>query len=65
MNLRYILLIFFILLLSVSNNSAFGEFDYLNVNQEPIIRIGLATNARSVSITTTDSSLVAVSPDEP
>ncbi|MDQ3749667.1 MAG: SpoIID/LytB domain-containing protein, partial [Acidobacteriota bacterium] len=41
------------------------EFDYLNVNQEPIIRIGLATNARSVSITTTDSSLVAVSPDEP
>jgi len=65
MNLRSILFISFIFLLSVLNVSAFGEFDYLNVNQEPIIRIGLATNARSVSITTTDLSLVAVSPDEP
>ena len=65
MNLRSILFISFFLLLSVSNVSAFGKFDYLNVNQEPIIRIGLATNARSVSITTTDSSLVSISPDEP
>jgi stage II sporulation protein D len=32
---------------------------------EPTVRIGLATNARSVSITTSDASLVAVSPDEP
>ncbi|HEX8734780.1 MAG TPA: SpoIID/LytB domain-containing protein [Pyrinomonadaceae bacterium] len=32
---------------------------------EPNIRIGLATNARSVSITTTDSQLIAVSPEEP
>lgn len=32
---------------------------------EPTIRIGLATSARSVAITTSDSSLVAVSPDEP
>jgi stage II sporulation protein D len=32
---------------------------------EPTVRIGLATNARSVSITTSDTSLVAVSPDEP
>lgn len=32
---------------------------------EPTIRIGLATNAGSVSITTADSTLVAVSPDEP
>lgn len=32
---------------------------------EPTVRIGLATNARSVSITTADASLVAVSPDEP
>ena len=31
---------------------------------EPLIRIGLSTNSSSVSITTTDSSLVAVSPDE-
>jgi stage II sporulation protein D len=32
---------------------------------EPNIRIGLATNARSVAITTSDSQLVAVSPEEP
>ena len=32
---------------------------------EPTIRVGLATNAGSVSITTSDTSLVAVSPDEP
>ncbi|HEX8250016.1 MAG TPA: SpoIID/LytB domain-containing protein [Pyrinomonadaceae bacterium] len=32
---------------------------------EPNIRIGLATNARSVSITTSDSQLIAVSPEEP
>jgi stage II sporulation protein D len=32
---------------------------------EPTIRIGLATNASSVSITTADSSLIAASPDEP
>ena len=35
------------------------------LESEPVIRIGLATNTNSVSITTTDSSLVAVSPDEP
>ncbi|MCY7374698.1 MAG: SpoIID/LytB domain-containing protein [Pyrinomonadaceae bacterium] len=35
------------------------------LSAEPTIRIGLATNANSVSITTADSSLVAVSPDEP
>ncbi|MCZ2390162.1 MAG: SpoIID/LytB domain-containing protein [Acidobacteria bacterium] len=32
---------------------------------EPLIRIGLATNASQVSITTSDPSLVAFSPDEP
>lgn len=32
---------------------------------EPLIRIGLSTNAGSASITTGDSSLVAYSPDEP
>ena len=31
---------------------------------EPLIRIGLSTNASSISITTGDSSLVAYSPDE-
>jgi len=50
---------FFITTVSAEENNVF----YLA--NEPTVRIGLATNARSVSITTTDSSLVAVSPDEP
>lgn len=33
--------------------------------EEPTIRIGLATNSRSVAITTADSQLTAVSADEP
>ncbi len=37
----------------------------LKLTDEPTIRIGLATNANSVSITTNDASLVAISPDEP
>ena len=35
------------------------------LSSEPLIRIGLSTNSGSVTITTGDSSLVAVSPDEP
>jgi stage II sporulation protein D len=62
MNLRHISLVFFIILLSVSNAAS---QQYPAFNREPIIRIGLATNASSVSITTTDSSLVAFAPDEP
>jgi len=42
-----------------------GEYEYFRLAAEPMIRIGLATNASSVSITTGDSSLVAFSPDEP
>jgi len=38
---------------------------FFKLPAEPTIRIGLATNANSVSITTADSSLVAVSADEP
>ncbi len=38
---------------------------YRQLEREPVVRIGLMTSASSVSITTTDSSLVAVSPDEP
>ncbi len=41
------------------------EFEYTLLPAEPLIRIGLATNASTVSITTSDSSLVAFSPDEP
>lgn len=45
-----------------SNGNATGG--YL-LPGEPLIRIGLSTNAGSASITTGDSSLVAYSPDEP
>ncbi|MGI8848691.1 MAG: SpoIID/LytB domain-containing protein [Pyrinomonadaceae bacterium] len=64
MNLRNILFVCAIFVFSFSKISATeNEFFYLAA--EPVIRIGLTTNARSVSITTTDSSLVASSPDEP
>ena len=52
----------FITLTIVSGVSA--EFNYFYLANEPFIRIGLATNAQSVSITTTDSQLVALSPEE-
>ncbi|MEJ7622514.1 MAG: SpoIID/LytB domain-containing protein [Pyrinomonadaceae bacterium] len=51
-------------LLSISTADADGEYKYSLLAAEPLIRIGLATNAGSVSITTGDSSLIAVSPDE-
>ncbi|HXG86091.1 MAG TPA: hypothetical protein VNI84_18875, partial [Pyrinomonadaceae bacterium] len=38
---------------------------FSSLEREPLIRVGLTTNASSVSIATTDSSLVAISPDEP
>jgi stage II sporulation protein D len=54
-----------ILLIFVVNCSAYGDYDFLALGGEPSVRIGLSTNAGSASITTTDSQLVAVSPDEP
>ncbi len=63
---------FIILFGSIQNISAYENFyeifngaSVFRLEKEPVIRIGLATSANSVSITTTDSSLVAVSPDEP
>jgi stage II sporulation protein D len=61
---RLIFVVFAIALLNNSNIQA-NEFELFRLAYEPTIRIGLATNARSVSITTSDSSLVAVSPNEP
>lgn len=60
--------VFFVLafgLLISTNIYADGEFELFKLSSEPLIRIGLSTNAGSVTITTTDSSLVAISPDEP
>ena len=61
MFLRILFTVFFSLTI-VSSISA--EFNYFYLANEPFIRIGLTTNAHSVSITTTDSQLVAVSPEE-
>lgn len=51
-------------LLLCTENRAGPGYDFYRLPTEPLIRIGLATNAPSVTITTTDSSLVASSPDE-
>lgn len=52
-------------LLLITGTKASTEVEFFRMAGEPLIRIGLSTNASSASITTNDSSLVAVSPDEP
>ncbi len=56
--------IILLLLLSIPTISAKTEYKYIWFNQEPVVRVGLTTNARSVVISTTDSSLVSSAPDE-
>ncbi|MEP7075492.1 MAG: SpoIID/LytB domain-containing protein [Acidobacteriota bacterium] len=65
MNIRG--LVFILLLTGIAVPAVYpeGEVEYFMLPAEPVIRIGLTTNAGSVMITTSDSSLVAVSPDEP
>jgi stage II sporulation protein D len=67
MNIRSFVFIAAFILFSVPGIYADAEvgFQFFRLPAEPLIRIGLSTNSSSVSITTTDSSLVAVSPDEP
>ncbi len=65
MFLRSALPVVAILLLSISSINANIGFDWHRMSSEPLIRIGLMTNSSLVTITTADSSLVAVSPDEP
>ncbi|HEY0427746.1 MAG TPA: SpoIID/LytB domain-containing protein [Pyrinomonadaceae bacterium] len=59
------LVFLFLLFASFISTISAAETEYLYMTGEPLIRIGLSTNARSVSIATTDSQLVAASPDEP
>ena len=40
------------------------EPEYFHLASEPLVRIGLSTNARSVSISTSDIQLVSASPEE-
>ncbi len=60
---------FFVLISAVifttSISAAAKGFEYTMLPAEPLVRIGLLTNTSSVSITTSDTSLVAFSPDEP
>lgn len=64
MNIRGLL--FIALLLTLHSTLYAGpHFQVFRLPGEPLIRIGLSTNSSSVTITTTDPSLVAVSPDEP
>ncbi len=55
----------FALFLLGPNTFAHDGSGYFVLPHEPLIRIGLSTNASSASITTSDSQLVAYSPDEP
>jgi stage II sporulation protein D len=63
MNLR-VLPLFAVLFLSISTTSAPVPHAIFRLKEEPLIRIGLETSARSVSIVTSDTQLVAVSPEE-
>jgi len=65
MKLRAHAFILAFLFLLTPNILAFGGYGTFMLANEPLIRIGLATNAASVAITTGDSSLVAASLDEP
>lgn len=64
MAIRRWISVFALVILIVGTISA-DTIEFTRLASEPMIRIGLSTNSSSVSITTTDSSLVAVSPDEP
>jgi len=65
MNIRGLLFIPALFLLSVPKIPAYGGPQYFSLAGEPVVRIGLTTNANTVTITTSDTSLVAVSPNEP
>ncbi len=65
MNIRSFLFTAAIAFFSILNIYADGGYEYYKLSSEPLIRIGLSTSSGSVTITSGDSSLVAVSPDEP
>lgn len=65
MNVRGMILLTILLLTTPLKFNGHNDYRYFSLASEPLIRIGLATNAASVTITTGDSSLVAVSPEEP
>lgn len=63
MNLRsFIFYAFFTIFLTTQLTQA--ETGFFQLTNEPLIRIGLSTSASYVSIATTDTQLIAASPDE-
>lgn len=58
-------LTFLVLLIPILFQGSIQASEYFFLEQEPFVRIGLTTNASSVSITTSDSQLIAYSIDEP
>src|SRR5215207_6554768 len=60
----HLALFVFLITISLAGRAAANPV-YFYLGQEPLVRIGLTTNASSVSITTSDTQLVAYSPDEP
>lgn len=65
MTIRGLIFAAFLLPSFVHSNTTNPVPRYFTMASEPLIRIGLATNASSATITSGDSGLVAVSPDEP
>ena len=63
MSYRVFSALFLFLLLLTYQVPAYGSPSFW-LSNEPLIRIGLSTNASSISISTSDSQLVAFSPDE-
>ncbi|HZH35325.1 MAG TPA: SpoIID/LytB domain-containing protein, partial [Pyrinomonadaceae bacterium] len=55
----------FLLIFFLVSNAIANEPVFLRLAEEPLIRIGLATNVSSVAISTPDTQLVAASADEP
>lgn len=64
MTVRWLFSLVALLSLHLTSFSAYEAESFFFLAEEPLIRIGLTTNAGSVSITTGDASLVAVSPGE-
>lgn len=56
--------VFYTLIIFLTIQTLNAETGFYQLTNEPLIRIGLVTNARYVSITTTDTQLIATSPDE-
>ena len=65
MNVRGLIFILLLAAISVFAIYPNRKPELFRLPAEPVLRIGLSTNSGSVTVTTSDNSLVALSPDEP